>query len=161
MTTERPLARRVTVAEQHELGLIRQQRPANWVAPEPRTGEIMARHEVIDPYAAGLPQPVQYVVKHESNPQSRAAAMLVKTSAVTIALAVFTGAAMMMLDSFGFFAWLVLASLEWVLCFLTLAVLDWREHPSAITWNASNRYLDMMEKEQAARLKALYGSDAE
>jgi hypothetical protein len=83
--------------------------------------------------------------------------MVTKTTAVTIFLSLLTLAALFMLDSFTFFLWLLLASGEWVLCFLLLAVLDWRETPTALAWRQSEGYLQLMRREQEARLTALYG----
>lgn len=96
---------------------------------------------------------------HHADPESRGKAMLLKTLAVGSFLAVATVAAMVMLNMWVFFAWLLLASLEFVGCFLFLAHLDWREHPSSVRWLWSNRLLDMMETEQDARLRAQYGKD--
>jgi hypothetical protein len=52
---------------------------------------------------------------------------------------------------------LLIASGEWVLCFIVLAVLDWRETPSALAWRQSEQYAQLMRREQTARLKAMYG----
>jgi hypothetical protein len=38
-----------------------------------------------------------------------------------------------------------------------LAILDWRETPSAIQWRQNEGYLALMKREQTARLMALYG----
>jgi hypothetical protein len=83
--------------------------------------------------------------------------MLTKTTAVTIFLSLLTFAGLFMLDSFSFFLWLLLASGEWVCCFVLLAILDWRETPSAIQWRQNEGYLALMKREQTARLMALYG----
>lgn len=147
--------RRISRAEQQETGLVRY--PSNFVAPQPVQAYPMpVRHEVSDPYAANAPQPVQYIVTHNYTSQGRAHSVLLRTSAVTVALAILTAAAMVMLDGWGFFAWLLLASVEWVFCFVVVSVLDWRETPAALTWKQSNDYMDLMRTEQAARLKALY-----
>lgn len=148
-------ARRISLQEQEELGLT-VHRPSKFVAPMPTPPTIPTRHEIIDPYAAGMPQPVQYVVQHTYTPISRAQSVLIRTSAVTVALAILTAAAMAMLDGWGFLAWIILASLEWVVCFVIVAVLDWRETPSALTWKQSSDYMGLMRTEQAARLKAIY-----
>lgn len=92
-------------------------------------------------------------------PVSRAWAMVMKVSAVTVALATLTLAAMVMLDSFFFFLWLLLASIEWVGAFIVLAVIDYRETPAAQARLHLQRYLDMMEREQVARLRAMYGRE--
>lgn len=148
-------ARRISLQEQEEMGLAPVRR-SNFVAPAPAPLAIPTRHEVIDPYATNLPQPVQYVVSHQYTPITRAQSVLIRTSAVTVALAILTAAAMAMLDGWGFLAWLALASAEWVVCFLVVAVLDWRETPSALTWKQSNDYMGLMKTEQRARLKAIY-----
>jgi hypothetical protein len=83
--------------------------------------------------------------------------MLIKTSAVTVFLSILTAAALFVLDHWSFLGWILLASLEWVFCFVLLAVLDWRETPAALAWKLSNDYKAMMEREQRARLKRLYG----
>ncbi|HMN26874.1 MAG TPA: hypothetical protein PKE45_01875 [Caldilineaceae bacterium] len=120
---------------------------------------VQAIPSVHDPYAPYAPQ-VQQIVKVDVTPFSRAQAMVMKASAVTVALAVFTLAALVMLDSFYFFLWLALASLEWVGTFITLAAIDYRETPSAQSRMHLSRYLDMMEREQIARLRAMYGREA-
>jgi hypothetical protein len=110
-----------------------------------------------DPYAAYLPNPTQLIVRYDLTPQARAWAMLTKTTAVTIFLSLLTLAGLFLLDRFSFLLWLLLASAEWVLCFLLLALLDWRETPTALAWRQSEGYLQLMRREQAAHLAALYG----
>ena len=120
---------------------------------------------ITDPYTAGNTSPVQLVVKHEVTPESRAKAMAYKTHQVTVFLALLTGAAMYIMQLYPrhwamwsiFLLWLVLASLEWLAAFVLLAMLDWRETPSAIEWRRTDGYLDLMKREQKARLIALYG----
>jgi hypothetical protein len=152
------VARTVSYEEQVALGLIRSptQQGIRFVAPE-RQDTLPSRHEIVDPYAPTYPQPLQYIVRHEYSPLTRSYSMLIKTSAITVFLSILTGAAMLMLDNWSFLAWLVLASLEWVVCFILLAILDWRETPSALAWKMSNDYMSLMEREQRARLKRLYG----
>lgn len=156
-TTDTPVARTVPYEEQVALGLIRSptQQGVRFVAPGPQN-ILPSRHEIIDPYAQTYPQPLHYVIKHEYSPLTRSYSMLIKTSAVTVFLSILTGAAMLMLDKWSFLAWLVLASLEWVFCFVLLAILDWRETPSALAWKMSSDYMSLMEREQRARLKRLY-----
>lgn len=152
--------RKVSRAEQQETGLAR--RASNFVAPAPAQAYPMpVRHEIVDPYAAHAPQPVQYLVTHNYTSEGRARSVLLRTSAVTVALAILTAAAMAMLENWFFFGWLLLASLEWVFCFLVVSVLDWRETPSALTWKQSDDYMKLMRTEQAARLKAIYGYEVE
>jgi hypothetical protein len=157
-TTEPVVAHRISYDEQVTMGLVRgyDRSVTHFVAPAPHD-ILPGRHEIVDPYAPTYPQPVQYLVRHEYSPLTRANAMLIKTSAVTAFLSILTGSAMLMLDSWSFLAWLLLASLEWVVCFMLLAVLDWRETPSALAWKMSNDYKGLMEREQRARLKRLYG----
>ena len=149
-------ARRVTLQEQEELGLA--VRRSNYVAPGPAPLAIPTRHEVIDPYAQAMPQPVQYVVQHTYTPTSRAHSVLIRTSAVTVALAILTiAAAMFMLDTWGILCVDHAGEPEWCVCFVIVAVLDWRETPSALTWKQTNDYMYLMKTEQTARLKAIYG----
>jgi hypothetical protein len=156
--TSPTVARPLTPEDQTTLGLARplDHQRTRFVAPEPKD-ILPSRHEVVDPYAPTYPQPIQYLVRHEYSPITRAQAMLIKTSAVTMFLSVFTGAGMLMLDKWSFLGWLVIASFEWVFCFVLLAVLDWRETPSALAWKMSDDYMSLMEREQRARLKRLYG----
>lgn len=95
---------------------------------------------------------------HTADPVSRGVAMLIKTSAITLFLSAFTLAGLVMFDSLTFFLWLLLASGEWVLCFLYLAYNDWREHPTAVRWTLANGFLYLMQREQDARFK-LQGID--
>lgn len=120
---------------------------------------VQAVPSVSDPYAPYAPQ-VQQVIHVDVTPISRAQAMVMKVSAVSVALATLTLAALIMLDSFYFFLWLLLASLEWVGTFIVLAVIDYRETPAAQARLHLQRYLDMMEREQIARLRAMYGKEA-
>ena len=120
---------------------------------------VQAVPPVSDPYAPNIPQ-VQQIIKVDVTPISRAQAMVMKVSAVTVALATLTLAALIMLDSFYFFLWLLLASIEWVVTFIVLAVIDYRETPSAHARLHLQRYLDMMDREQIARLRAMYGKEA-
>lgn len=140
----------------------RVQYPANFVAPE-RMEVLPPVRSVpraeIDPYAASLPV-VQQVVKYEANPITRAQATTMKTHQITIALAVLTVAAMMILNGqFYFLAWIVLASLEWVATFITLAIIDYRETPAAQNRHQMDACIRMMDREQRNRLRAMYGKD--
>jgi hypothetical protein len=56
-----------------------------------------------------------------------------------------------------FMLWLALASIEWLAAFAMLAVLDWRETPSALEWKRTDGYLHLMKREQNARLMTMYG----
>jgi hypothetical protein len=96
---------------------------------------------------------------HTSTPEQRAISLLIKTSAVTVFLSLLTLAGLVIFGELVFFLWLLLASAEWVVCFLFLAWSDWKEHPSAIRWLWSRRMLDMMEYEQEVRLRAQYGEE--
>ena len=64
-----------------------------------------------------------------------------------------------MLTELTFGLWLLLASAEWVAVFIVLAILDYREQPAALSRMTADRYLGMMEREQAAQLRAMYGDD--
>ena len=120
---------------------------------------VQAVPAISDPYAPYIPQ-VQQVIHVDVTPINRAQAMVMRVNAVTAALAVFTLAALVMLDSFYYFLWLLLASVEWVGTFIVLAVIDYRETPAAQARMQLSRYLDMMEREQIARLRAMYGKEA-
>lgn len=147
----------VTIEEQERMGLRRIQRPANFVQPD-RVTVLPSHHEVHDPYAmTPALESAQMVSHHHYHPIDRAKSMLVKTSAVTVFLALLTMAAMFMFNGWAFFLWLFLASLEWVGVFALLAILDWRETPAAHVWHKTDIYADLMQREQRARLKALYG----
>jgi hypothetical protein len=155
--TNTPLARRISHTEQVEMGLVRAPPRPNFVPPAPPPHPQPRPPDVVDPYAPSAPQPVHYLVRHDYSPVTRAQAMLLKTSAVTLFLSLLTAAALAMLDHWSFLGWLLLASVEWVFCFVLLAVLDWRETPSALAWKMSNDYKTLMEREQRARLQRLYG----
>lgn len=112
--------------------------------------------DTVDPYAGSMPV-VQMVSKYESTPITRAQALTMKTHQVTVALAILTAAGMVVIrHEFLFMTWLVIASVEWVATFALLAVLDWRETPAAANWRQTNAYLNMMQKEQDHRLRAMY-----
>ena len=76
-----------------------------------------------------------------------------------LVLSLLTLAALIMLDRLTFLLWLLLASGEWLLCFVLLAILDWRETPSAVQWRLTEGYLALMRREQTARLMTMYGVD--
>lgn len=130
-----------------------------FVAPDPRPAPVQAYPIPDAPgeLVTGLMAEARTV--HVADPITRGKSMLLKTSGVTVALAILTAAAMLMLDGWTFLLWIFLASLEWVICFLVLAHLDWREHPSAVRWEWTQGILGMMEREQEARLRAQYGED--
>lgn len=124
---------------------------------------------ITDPYAAGNVSPVQYLVKHEVTPESRAKAMAYKTHQISVFLALLTGAAMYVMQLYPlhwavfpiFMLWLALASLEWLAAFALLALLDWKETPSALEWKRTEGYMDLMKREQKARLMTVYGLSAD
>lgn len=136
-------------------------RPANFVEPWQDVQPIVRQQPtaVADPYAQYLPQTVQQVVKYEITPETRSRAMVMKVHQVTIFLAILTLAGMVMLSQWSFWLWLVLASIEWIGTFAFLAIMDYREQPQSLARMSTDRYLRMMEKEQAARLRAQYGDD--
>ena len=130
----------------------------------PMEGEIMppvrSVPNVVDPYAAAMPVTVQQVVKYEATPITRAQAMVTKVHQVTLALAILTAAAMVMLKGeFIFLTWLILASVEWVGVFVFLSILDYREQPAAQNRTQMDAYIKMMDREQRNRLRAMYGKD--
>lgn len=140
---------------------IRIERPHNFVEPWREEQPIVQRtpQPLVDPYAAYLPQSVQQVVKYEITPESRGRALATKTHQVTAFLSVMTLAAMFMLGEWSFLLWLLFASGEWIVTFAFLAILDYREQPQSVARMTADRYIRMMEKEQAARLRAQYGDD--
>ena len=151
-----------TVSREEQAGMMRRN---NFVAPlqgevlPPAVRPVQQLPTVVDPYAANLPQTVQQVVRYDVTPESRARSMVAKVHTVTVALAVLTGAAMLMLSEWSFLAWLALASGEWVAVFIFLAILDYRETPQALARHTATKYIGLMEKEQAARLRAMYGDN--
>jgi hypothetical protein len=151
-------ARTISREEQETMGLLHR---SNTFVPA-RAGEVLppVQHvpTVYDPYVESMPQ-VQQIVHVDVTPIPRAQAMVMKVNVVTLAMAVLTLAAMVMLGEFYFFLWLMLASAEWVGTFIVLAVLDYRETPAAQSRMQMNRYLNMMEREQKARLRAMYGKE--
>jgi hypothetical protein len=158
----------VTRKEQEEMGLLK--RPNNYPAKNyvALQGEIMPpiRHmpNVIDPYAQAMPQAAQHIANYEATPITRAQAMRMKIRDITLFLAVLTGAAMYAFQlypatwqTFGIFMlWLMFACTEGLLTFIVLAILDYRETPSAQNRQQMTGYLRMMEREQAHRLRAMY-----
>jgi hypothetical protein len=154
-------ARRITLAEQRELEGGRQL-PANFVPAAPHRRDplpVASAAQGVGELVGGLM--AESTTVYTADPITRAQGLLLKTSAATLALAFLTLAGMIMLSQFAFFLWLLLASLEWVVCFLALAVLDWREHPSAIRWRWTNGLIDIMQDEQRRRLDAQYGVEEE
>jgi hypothetical protein len=133
------------------------------ILPDRYSNILPSRHEIVDPYAhAPALEAAQMLSQHTYTPDSRAVAMLKKTTAVTIALALLTGAAMIVfVDDFLFFWWLLIASAEWVGCFVLLAILDFRETPAAHVRQKTAIFGDLMKREQRARLKSLYGYDGD
>ena len=161
---------KVTYEQQVEMGLV--QRRNNFVQPDRRLqavqGEVLppvrSVPAVVDPYAGSMPTPVQNVVTYESNPITRAQAMVMKVHEVTGFLAILTGALMYMLQPYPaswhvasiFCLWLALASVEWVAVFCFLAILDYRETPAAQNRMQMSAYIGMMEREQLHRSRAMY-----
>lgn len=137
----------------HERGVARHYAVEAQVLPPARNVPMP-----VDPYAAAI-APVNQVVKYESSPEQRARAMVMKVHQVTVALAVLTAAALYGFGQFYLFWWLIAASAEWVAVFVVLAVIDYRETPSAQHRHQTDRVLDMMEREQRARLRATYGDN--
>lgn len=158
-TTDYDTPRTVSREEQISTGMVKR----NFTAPlqgevlPPALRPVQQVPTVVDPYAANLPQTVQQVVRYDVTPESRARSMVMKVHQVTIFLAILTGAAMAMLTEFSFLGWLALASGEWVAVFIFLAILDYRETPQALARHTATKYIGLMEREQAARLRAMYG----
>jgi len=120
---------------------------------------------IVDPYAEHHGSPVQFVSHFQADPETRATALIRKSNTVTLFLALLTGALMYVMQLYPmdagtlviFFLWLVIASAEWLAAFALLAVLDWKETPSALEWRRTDGYLALMKREQSARLMTLYG----
>ncbi len=152
--SERPHT--VSRTEQEQVGLVVRK---NYVPA--LTGEVLPAVRsvptVADPYAAHLPQQIQQVVHYDVTPESRARAMVTKVHQVTLFLSALTLAGMLMLTEWSFWLWLLLASAEWIFVFIVLAIIDYREQPAALSRMTADRYLGMMEREQEARLNAMYG----
>lgn len=152
--------RTISRAEQESMGMVKRNNfttPLQGEVLPPAVRPVAQVPTVVDPYAANLPQTVQQVVRYDVTPESRARSMVMKVHQVTIFLAILTASAMVMLAEFSFLAWLALASGEWVAVFVLLAVLDYRETPQALARHTATKYIGLMEKEQAARLRAMYG----
>lgn len=149
--------RRVTLDEQQQTGLARRNTYVS-AGPERQVLPVQSpANGALGELVGGMMAEARSI--HYADPVSRGKGLLLKTTAITVALGLFTVAALAMFDMLTFFIWLVLASGEWVVCFIILAILDWREHPSAVRWQWTNGLLNMMEKEQDARLRAQYGKD--
>jgi hypothetical protein len=92
------MGNKVTIQEQIEMGLIK---PSGNFVPAlrsevlPPVREIPTAPVVVDPYAQHSPQIVQQVVKSESDPITRARAMVMKTHLVTVFMAMLTLAVML------------------------------------------------------------------
>jgi hypothetical protein len=149
--------RRVSLSEQEQLGLVR--KGSTFVAPAaaPRTIAYPVQSPVDGAMVDGLMSEARSI--HVHDPVSRGKGMFIKASSITLAMAVLTVAALWALDSLSFMVWLLIASFEWVACFLVLAVLDWREHPSYIRKRWTDGLLGMMQEEQRRRLNAQYGEE--
>lgn len=158
-TTDR--ARTVTFAEQQETGMVRRSNYTPALQGEVLPPTVRTVPTVTDPYAEHLPQQVTQVVRYDVTPESRARSMVMKVHQVTIFLAILTAAGMYMLSELTFGLWLLLASGEWIAVFIVLAIIDYREQPASLSRMQADRYLGMMEREQRARLRAMYGDDAE
>ncbi len=147
----------VSYETQKSQGLIRRS-GSNFVAP--LRGEVLppVRNipQVIDPYAASLPQTITQETQYIANPITRAQAMVTKVHQVTLFLAILTGAGMLLFDMWFFLGWVILASVEWVGVFVFLSVLDYREQPAAQHRHEMDAYIGMMGKEQDHRLRAMY-----
>ena len=156
----------VTYEQQVEMGLIRP-RATNFVTPAPAPRLIP--NAIVDPYAEHHGSPVQFVSHFQADPETRATALIRKSNTVTLFLALLTAAAMYVFQLHPidvstlviFFLWLVVASAEWLAAFALLAVLDWKETPSALEWRRTDGYLSLMKREQSARLMTMYGLSAE
>lgn len=156
------------------------QDPAYW-QDEPTTGSAQTKRgemvvperrqeyqhvnpiEKVDVNASGN---IQQSADYTADPISRGWAMLIKTSAVTVFLAALTLMAMFIFGSWGalgavmFLWWLLVASLEWIVVFVILAILDYRETPAAQNRYAMRRVINMMAVEQAMRLIGIYGEES-
>jgi len=151
----------VTYEEQKNSGLIRDNSSIygkNFVSAEP-----IRYQNIVDPYTKDIPQPIQMIDKHTSDPIMRSKALVYKTHAITIFMSVMTGASMVALEWYPskytliiFMVWIGIASLEWVVIFIAMSILDYKETPSSISWFQMKKYLYMMQDEHQHRLRALY-----
>jgi hypothetical protein len=150
--------RRVSLNEQEQLGLVR--KGSTYVAP----ARSVQAYPVQSPASGALGELVGGMMAeartiHYADPVSRGKAMLLKTLGISLFLWGLTIAALALTDGLSFMLWLLWASIEGGVCFLVLAVLDWREHPSAIRWQWTQGLLGMMKEEQRRRLNAQYGEE--
>jgi hypothetical protein len=157
----------VSYEEQIEQGLIRPRRPfVQAIKGEvlPPVKHIRNAPVVVDPYAQHAPQAVQQIVKSESDPITRARAIVMKTHLVTACMAMLTLAVMMVMSWYPhnagglliFLIWIGVASLEWLAAFVMLAILDYKETPAAQAWYQMKSYVRFMHAEQEHRLRAMY-----
>ena len=123
------------------------------LAVRPRVEIMRDVHPIVTLPDTGITQ----IVRADNHPEQRAIALLKKTSAVSGALAVSTLAAMFVLGEVLFFAWLAMASIEFCIVFVVLAMWDWKETPASQQHKALSSTLRMMELEQRKRLEAQYG----
>jgi len=160
---------KISYESQIEQGLIRvnDRHGSRYVQAEvlpPVARPIPSAPIIVDPYAAHSPQIVQQVAKSESDPITRARAMVLKTHLITGFMAMLTGASMIALqwypqDANGliiFLIWIGVASLEWLASFVMLAILDYKETPAAQAWYQMKSYVRFMGKEQDHRLRMMY-----
>ena len=163
------MSNKVSYQEQLDMGLIRvnDRHGSRYVQADvlpPAAKPIPNAPVVVDPYANHAPQMVQQVVKSESNPITRAQAMVLKTHLVTSFMALLTLAVMLVTSWYPqnanglliFLIWIGVASLEWLAAFVMLAILDYKETPAAQAWYQMKSYVGMMGKEQDHRLRAMY-----
>lgn len=136
----------------------------NFVAAEPTTTTAITRYQPQQPVAQpivtlpALPDTgVSQVVRYDVTPQGRAIVLLAKTTALTCALSGATLAAMIVLDTWAFVAWLGLASIEWVATFVFVSIQDYRETPASQQRLLLSGWIRIMEREQKTRLRAQYG----
>ncbi len=147
----------VTIEEQTEMGI--RNLPTNYVAALPAVrpairGEIMPPSQPL----AALPETgISQIVRVDQTYEGRGKFILGKVSQVTLAIALATGAAMIVLSAGNFFWWMFIASVEWCAIFAVISWQDWSETPASQQHKALDTALRMMEREQKTRLKAHYG----
>lgn len=158
MATKKSAKKPVKMIEVYERGVKREVPMEGPITPP----MVVKIPEVVEPYANSVP--VQARDSHTADPITRTDAMTRKVHLVTVFLSILTGCLMAIMgwfpkdwpELFIFALWLVIASGEWLLAFILIAYLDYKETPAAINWFLARNYMGMMHKEQHHRLRAMY-----
>jgi hypothetical protein len=154
---------KVSYEEQEAAGLIRKRQTFVPPAKQEIVRKVTSIPVVVDPYVESA-MPAEMVTQYHADPITRYKAMVGKANSVSVFLGLLTGAFMLVFqwyphDLDGLYVmllWLGLASLEWVLLFVMLAVIDYKETPSAQNWYKMKALVRFMGKEQDHRLREMY-----